>query len=209
MKSHNTKFSRDAGCPDHIWELIPWYVNGSLPQEQAEAVELHGETCPACAAEIGRQRTLAKDVVKVDPFEVPLSRSWETLRAQIEAENWAMTPKVEKRRFAGLHGGIIALIGTVAVACLLVVAMPVQTDFDMLTSAPDTATDVIKLQLAPNMVQAQLEQVLSEFGSTLIAGPSENGVYTITVEGDADLQAVADALMSTPEIAFAAPELAE
>ena len=76
-----------AASHDSIWELIPWYVNGSLPPAEADAVRRHSSGCQICAAEIKCQRRLAKSVAKAEPFDPPLdlARNWENLRAQIEA----------------------------------------------------------------------------------------------------------------------------
>uniref|UniRef100_A0AAN0MM07 Zf-HC2 domain-containing protein n=1 Tax=Yoonia rhodophyticola TaxID=3137370 RepID=A0AAN0MM07_9RHOB len=72
MKLHDTRPPQPARCPDAIWELIPWYVNGSLPEDEAATVAAHSETCPDCEAEIARQQVLAKKVATTDPFDAPL-----------------------------------------------------------------------------------------------------------------------------------------
>ncbi|WP_196223328.1 zf-HC2 domain-containing protein [Roseibium sp. RKSG952] len=69
-----------------VWELIPWYVNGTLPASEMEMVQRHLETCPVCEAEVHNQMSLAKKVAVKAPFGQPLSRSWDKLREQIQAE---------------------------------------------------------------------------------------------------------------------------
>ncbi|SHN13443.1 Putative zinc-finger [Roseibium suaedae] len=71
---------------DAVWELIPWFVNGTLPPAEQARVKQHVQSCPQCAAEVARQFELAKRVATEDPFDVPLSQSFTSLRAQIEAE---------------------------------------------------------------------------------------------------------------------------
>lgn len=212
MQLHNTQNTEPAECHDSMWELIPWYVNGSLSPELAEEIRSHGKNCMVCAAEIGRQRLLAKGVAKIDPFEVPLSQSWEHLRAQIEAEDHARSPKVgARRRFRGLQGGLVAMTGAVAVVFLfaIVAIPPLDEDFKTLTSEAEQATHIIKFQLAPGVDEERLNRLLAEHGVTLVTGPSEAGVYAAAVPAGTDLEAAADALMATPEVMFAAPEVAQ
>lgn len=207
MQLHNQGNSGPRECDDAIWELIPWYVNESLSAEQAEAVKAHSKTCAACALEIGRQRQLARDVVTVDPFDVPLSRSWETLRAQIKAEERAKSPKGVWQRFGGLQGG---LVGLAAAACCVVVLLSIQpagNEFETLTSQSQAALPTIKFHLAPGVDADALNRRLATFDATLVSGPSDTGVYTASVPEGTDPQVVADALMASPDILFAAPEV--
>lgn len=201
-------------CSDAVWALIPWYVNKSLPPEEAKRVRDHAATCPDCTAEIARQadvaEEVAKDAAQEDGLAQPMARSWENLRAQIVAENRARQP--QRRGFApfqGLRGGVIALVGTVAVACLVVVVQidrPGDNGFQTLTSPADADMPVIKFQAAPDVTRAQLAMVLDAQGATLLSGPTEQGIYTAGLLDDRDVQAAATALMAAQEILFAAPE---
>lgn len=210
MQLHNPDNPGSAEEHDAIWELIPWYVNGSLPEEQAQMVKDYSLHNTACAQEIERQRRLAEGVVKVDPFEAPLSRSWEHLRAQIEAEDRARTPKAGARgRFAGLQGGLIALASAVSVACLVLVIQPFDNSFETLTSGGEEVLPTVRFQLSPGVDPAALDALLAQVDATLVSGPSDAGVYTATLAAEADTQATADALMALPEVLFAAPQGAQ
>ena len=150
----------------------------------------------------------AEDVKIIDPFDVPLSRSWKTLRAQIKAEQKATTPKVGVwSRFGGLQGGLIGVATAACIAVLLVSVQPTGDDFATLTSEDADATHIIKFQLADNVDAQTLDRLLAEFGAILIAGPTNVGIYTASVPDDRDMQAVANAMMATSEILFAAPEV--
>lgn len=196
---------------DEIWELIPWYVNGTLPEADAAKLEAHAKTCDAVSKEIQHQKNLAQKVVKTDPFDVPLQRSWETLRAQVEADLKARTPvKTRSGWWAALQGRGRAALGGLAVVCLALV-MVVQFDappwdgFVTLTSAPDGDAPTIQFQLAQGVDAAQLAALLEPMGVIAIAGPSETGVYSAVLGKDADLGAVAQAMMAAEQIVFAAP----
>ncbi|MBD8891305.1 anti-sigma factor family protein [Roseibium litorale] len=91
---------------DAVWELIPWFVNGTLPASEQAKVKQHIQSCPQCAAEVARQFKLAKRVATEDPFDVPLSRSWSHLRDQIEAE-----ARAGGKQVASAAGGGIGAAG--------------------------------------------------------------------------------------------------
>ncbi|MEP5728186.1 MAG: zf-HC2 domain-containing protein [Sulfitobacter sp.] len=210
MKSHNIQTSDPEACETSFWELIPWYVNGSMPAEEAEAFAQHLETCPDCHAEINRQHMLAKEVATTDPFEVPLAQSWETLRSQITAESKARTPQRQSLwRFFEARKGLAALIGSASLACLVLIVQvqnPSDDGFQTLTTTPDSDAPRIKFQVAPGTTDTALEQILAREGVTLASGPTKQGIYTAIVTTDKNAEAIADALMATPTIVFAATE---
>lgn len=45
-----------------VWELIPWYVNGTLESSERRALEEHVERCPLCRREVDANRELAAAV---------------------------------------------------------------------------------------------------------------------------------------------------
>lgn len=192
---------------DAVWELIPWFVNGTLPPEDMTLVKQHSQTCPECAAEIARQHGLARNVAAEDPFEAPLSRSWETLRAQIEAEQEARTPQADTRRWYQKRRGGMMLGGMGLAACLVAVFMigAPNDDFRTLTSSDPSAVDTVRFQMVPGTTPEAIAEILSMNGLILVDGPSEAGVYTAEPLEGTDIDTATDSLKSAPEIVFAAP----
>ena len=202
---------------DAVWELIPWYVNGTLGVQEAQMVERKRDSDPEFAAELEHQLAVAAGVRMLTEPEVEQAeaRSWDSLRARIEAEEGARSPAQQRSWWAGwlpdLQGGY-AMAGLACVALLLGVVFLGQTGpgsdqgFQTLTSDPQSGGMVIKIQPAADLDRAVLERLLSENGLKLIGDPSSAGVYRAEIAEGADPQAVADILMGTPEILFAAPE---
>ena len=212
MKLLNTRTSSADDQHQDVWELIPWFVNGSMPSGQKKMVQAHIKTCPECATEIARQHKLAKHVATADPFDAPVSRSWETLRGQIAAE----APAVRQGGFdlwrwlSDFKTGLIAT-GVGVAACLLVVVMILPNgqdgkDFRTLTGSDPQAQYTIKFQTVPGLEISAIKALLDQYGLELAGGPSETGVYTTSPRQGADLAALSEALMKTPQIVFAAPE---
>jgi anti-sigma-K factor RskA len=205
--------SPDSGAPentDTIRELIPWYVNGTLPEDEVRQVEDAAQADPAIAREISQQRRLAKKVATEDPFDVPLERSWDALRAPALADIAARSPAARpwhRQVLDRIEGRFASAIGAAALACaalVLVVQLqaPGNNDFVTLTAPPDGTELVIKFQPSgrPDI------QALIELGILSVQGPSESGVYTALVPKDADITAVVRAMLEREDILFAAPE---
>ncbi|WP_299654890.1 zf-HC2 domain-containing protein [uncultured Tateyamaria sp.] len=198
---------------DEVWDLIPWYVNGTLPEPDIQMLEAHAKTCVACSEEIGRQTVLAQKVAKTDPFDVPLQRSWDTLRAQVEADVRARTPVAPKRGWLeAMQGRGKGLMGGLAVACLALALVaiqfggPGQDDFVTLTSEPAIDAPTIRFQAAPDLTLEQVTELLAPLGVLDVTGPSAAGIYSATLAEDADLEAVSASMMAQAQIIFATPE---
>jgi hypothetical protein len=52
-------------CKDRINELLPWYLNRTLPQDQARKVEAHLKVCPKCQKELEEIKWLSSEVKAV------------------------------------------------------------------------------------------------------------------------------------------------
>ncbi len=215
-----------------IGALIPWYVNGTLPREEAQAVERHAEGCADCAREIERQLGLAAQVCMLEGARGVPERSFATLRARIEAEAEAEAeaaagaamreaavarrPAARRRRvrpgalFGTLRGRAGLAGGMAAAALVALLVLPPQdaarrdAGFRTLTS-PDTAAAVVLFQPVPGLSAAALGRLLAARGLTLADGPSEGGVWRAEAPAGSDAAAAAEALMAAPEILFAAP----
>ena len=88
----------DMSAHRHTWDQIPWMVNGTLPQAERQAVELHLATCADCRAEFEFQRSLAaslearKPACEIDPVE-----SWKSLQARIAGADHSAKPRSGSR----------------------------------------------------------------------------------------------------------------
>lgn len=200
-----------AASHEMVWELIPWYVNGTLSRAEKAAVESHCRECEACSVEIERQRGLAEGVAALEPVETSVSRNFEALRVQIESEKRALRPARSIWDALPNFNRGFAVAGTLAAVLLVAVIaqQPADEGFQTLTNNGQADTIGIKFQTAPDVDQATLTRILAERGLILDGGPSEAGVYRAVAAAGIDLDAMADALTALPEIAFAASEAPE
>jgi anti-sigma factor RsiW len=88
----------DHGERSHqrVWELLPWYVNGSLAQRERERVEAHLAACPRCQEEERVCRRTAAEIAaaaEVAPYPHPIQ--FQRVLARVEES------EREERRQAG------------------------------------------------------------------------------------------------------------
>lgn len=201
-----------------LWELIPWYVNGSLSKQEANQFEQHLQSSPEFRAEVERQSALA---VGVCEMELPDSssaaaKSWETLSSQIAAEAGARSPQHETKSWwsawlPNAQSGL-ALAG-VAIAVVLVGMFATTPDletedggFVTLTSETQSDQRIVKFQSVEGIDQETLARVLAKHGMVLIEEQSATGIFRASAPEGTDLKAAAAKLTKDPAIAFAAPE---
>ncbi|MGR3783777.1 MAG: hypothetical protein ACU0DT_21220 [Albimonas sp.] len=206
---------------DDLWALIPWYVNGTLDAAEAAAVQRAIDADDAFAAEVDRQLGVAARVCLLEEPQMAQAqaRSWDTLRARIEAEERARTPAPAPGETVsgavprllsrlGSRLGLALAGGLCAAALAIAVLAPGGGDdaYRTLTSQGVEAGPAIRFQAAPELGRDELERLLAAQGLTLAGEPSESGVFRALAPRDADLAAAAERLMAAPQILFAAPE---
>lgn len=61
MMSNNNKYAETKPHQD-VWELLPWYVNGTLDDTEREAVKQHISNCQRCETELNQCRIIASAI---------------------------------------------------------------------------------------------------------------------------------------------------
>ncbi len=204
---------------DAAWDLIPWYVNGTLDEAERRAVEAHMAASPSFRTEVAEQKRLSKTVASLDSMDVEMERSLSAIREQIQAEAPRTRPSLlaashaAVRRLAGLFRWdkkILIPLGAVAASIvLLVVALPFSTSQDpafRTLTAPTTVTDVpqLRVKVSGEATEIELRRLFMTHELQVIDGPSATGVYTLEASPGGDADAIAAALLQSPQIEFAA-----
>jgi hypothetical protein len=78
-----------------VWEILPWYVNGTLEGHEHDLVTRHILTCQACADEIERCQSIATAVRSAE--ETPWTRSPKQLAQLMERIDRGSTSAAPKR----------------------------------------------------------------------------------------------------------------
>lgn len=206
MSDKNTP-ERDA----ELDRLLPWYVNGSLSDDERARVEVYLAASADAREEVellGRLR----DHVKADqPAQSPGELGLLRLQRKIAADRKAAPAR------AGRFGDWWR---PAAVAAALVIAIQSALLFQSWRDGGgvDTAGDgrlgggaVIEATFAPEATEAQIRAVLQAIDGRLIDGPGALGVYRIQLpgvgaaDGDAIREAIA-ALRARPDVVTGANE---
>lgn len=193
---------------EHCWELIPWTVNGRASELQQQAVLAHAEHCSECRQELARHRALHSHMRGADEAIAAPDASWQKLLAGIEAQPAPPRSVADRIRRPWLIAALwVQLVAIAALAGALFHSTRIREPAYLTLSSPSAAElrGDVRIVFAPDASLGRVNQLLRETGGEIIAGPSEAGVYTISLPGQADVQPVLTALRQHPEVLFAEP----
>ncbi|MEO6193241.1 MAG: zf-HC2 domain-containing protein [Thermoanaerobaculia bacterium] len=223
----------DQGERSHqrVWELLPWYVNGSLAQPERERVEAHLTACRRCEEEARACRRTAAEIAgagEVAPSPHPIQ--FQRVLARIEES------EREERRYDGgwrllapfrslvratprpLRGALVAqaaviflLVGFLAWGSLRPGSPAAGTSPAVYRtlSAPAPApvpTVRLRVMFSPRATEREIRGLLLGIRGEITAGPSPLGLYTVEVPAAGDPAAgVLARLRSESQVTFAEP----
>lgn len=216
MASNNPH--RETIQRNEAWDLIPWYVNGTLDEEEMRLVERHIANDPSCREEVSTQRRLATSVASLDALDVEMERSLKAVRQRIAATSPDAHPPRPSvlsgamRNLANLFRADLRMVlplGAGAAALVLLLMVSVQTGREAgapyrTLSTPTVATEgpVLRVRAAAGVGTAALAPLFWANGLQIVDGPSATGVYTLAVPAEEDADELADTLRALPEISF-------
>jgi len=201
-----------------VWELLPWYANGTLEESERRTVEEHTAHCQRCRAELESCQRLGEALARSGetaptPHPARLSRLMERLD---EAEGSSLrqrlgglltaTPRPVRWTLAAQLAAVLLLAAGWMWSAPPPPAPP--AEFRTLSDpapAPAMGTRV-RVVFAEDATELQIRDVLLAVGGWLAGGPSPLGAYTVELpEGRDPLPVVLQHLRSRPEIRFAEP----
>ncbi|HEY4564410.1 MAG TPA: zf-HC2 domain-containing protein [Thermoanaerobaculia bacterium] len=212
-----------------VWELLPWYVNGSLAERERERVETHLAACLRCQGEERVCRRMAGDVARggeVAPAPHPVQLQRMLARIE-ESENesaaggWRLlaplralvqaTPRPLLGALVAQAAVILLLVGFLARSASRPGAAPTPPPAAYRTlSNPDAApvpTVRLRVMFSPRATEKEIRELLQGIHGEITAGPSRMGAYTVEIPAaDDPAGAVLARLRSEPQVVvFAEP----
>ncbi len=157
----------DLAHPD---DLLPWYVNHTLPAAELEAVEAHLRGCDRCRGELAFLRGLRERVkTSADvsaPDEIGLKRLLREARRTPVVRRW-------------LRPALAAAVTVIAVqAGLIVWLWPREPGIELL-GRPSHKGVVVLVRFDPAAAEARIRALLQENDATIIDGPGALGIYRL------------------------------
>jgi anti-sigma factor RsiW len=208
------------------WELLPWYVNGTLEGAELTAVRDHLADCEPCREEVMRCRDLAV-AVQTSPASTwaPSREHLDRLLQRIDSleertsglgwgrtlHSWATSlrdmlwggPPLMRWALAGQAALVVLLAGTVVWqaagwgAAYRTLASPAERH---------RGQRQVRVVFADDATQAEMRAVLGRLKASIVSGPSPAGAYTIAVEGAPDqVGAAVDTLRASGKVLLAEP----
>ena len=206
-------------------ELLPWLVNGTLPEEQSLRIKLHLQTCTECRDEYAEQLTVRDHLQRPDTVVYAPHASLQKLMAKIEAPE---SLQLQYESPAAVSSGPRTARWLVAAVLVESIGIGLLTGVlwwknAQQQSAPRFATltataplpahgPLIRIVFAPTAATDEINALLRSIGAQVIAGPSEADVYTLSLPPEERASAVAAAitrLRSDAKVRFAEPAISD
>jgi len=184
----------------NVWELLPWYVNGTLGGQDLAAVSAHLPDCPTCQEEVSRCQVLAA-VVRAEAADAP-APCIDRVLASIDAiEATRVSRGSWRERLSLSFGGLRDLLRgtpgpmrwTVAVqAALVVLLLALATWPGALGPGPRYRTladreqsrkgqALVRVVFADDATERDIRTLLGKAEGTIVDGPSTLGTYTVAL----------------------------
>ena len=204
------------------WELLPWYVNGSLDGEELEAVERHLESCDVCRHELAVEERWAREIRASEELVYSPDRAFADLASRLEASR-SRTPGSRPagraswwRRWWRPQGevgsGVLRVAVAVQAAAILVLVgvlwvEPEPAEFRTV-SDPTPVTERtearVRVVFEEEITEVELRELLLGAGARLVDGPTRRGVYTLEV-AEAPADETLERLRRDTRVVFAEP----
>ena len=199
----------DGKHHEKVWEILPWYVNGTLAGDEHEFVARHILRCPTCADEVVRCHSIATAVRSAEAApSTPSAEHLARLMERIDRESTSAAPErwqirvrewIEKIRLAFQETPSLfrwALAGETAAIVLLAATIMMQGSvapsfYQTLSDAGSSSkSGRVHLQVvfADDITEREIRTLLSSIGATIVAGPTPMAVYTVAlIAGDREV----------------------
>ena len=188
-----------------LQDLLPWFVNRSLPEAQLAQVSAHLRDCAQCRQDVEWQRSLASAAPEL-PAGLDMERALGRLMPRLEARP---APPQRLRALwsarswmAWALAGQGALIAVLAV--LLVAPQAPQPAYKVLGAAPLVEAGNMVVAFRPEASVDDLRRLAQANGARVVDGPTVTGAYVLRVDQARQAQ-VAAAFKADPAVLLAEP----
>jgi anti-sigma factor RsiW len=197
---------------ERAFELLPWYVNGTLSDAEHGDVERHTRNCLPCRVALLEQRHLARLLKEQPTVRLSAEGGFERLLAEIDASRQSAR-RVPGQRALRLPRPAHFATAAALAASLVLAAWLVTLGGDSRREAtfvtatqPGGANAEIDVVFANNVSAADHLALIREINGVAIDGPSDVGRYRVRLtEADADrIDGIIERLRGDARVRFAA-----
>ena len=187
---------------DELDLLLPWYVNGTLSEEERQQVEAYLDRSSHARDEVELLRQLRQQVkeeaVENSPGELGLQR----LKREIKQADAQEQGPGSSDKMAGRTITVASFWRPLAVAACLLVAIQAGVLVGINTGVVPVSDEVktagagappLQVTFAPDATEEQIRDVLQSAGASIADGPTALGIYKLRLVND-ELTTVEEAL---------------
>ena len=182
--------ARESLLHEHAMEMLPWLINDSLLSDERAAVLDHAQSCVMCRREIKGLQDL-RDFINSLSSPVPIPEpDMRNINARIDKlinrQNWARRSILWIGEFFASPWRAVYVAQSVllvVLAAALLWPATSDTEYTTLTQASDLADGhYVRVVFSPDLTHSDLKELLDELELSIVAGPSDRGVYTLATE---------------------------
>jgi len=201
-----------AGDPHQQTQaLLPWYINGTLDENEVTVVEQHLAECSECQADFAAEHSLGTDIASV-PMDV--DKGWAAMRARLNEGAYKPTAVIPARRarpaFFRRPVPMRWVLSSQAAAAVLVfgvarfATMTPEPLYHTLSSTPVSATANLLVIFKPDTIEQDLRASLMRSGAHIVGGPTASDAYVLHVADNRRASALS-VLRADAHVALAEP----
>jgi anti-sigma factor RsiW len=198
------------------FEILPWYVNGTLGADEQATVARHVRDCLPCRIAL-REQTRLESLLKRQPT-VPLSAepSFDRLMKAIDGtarrRSWRprfLLPSLAFLSVPGRAAAVAVALAALGLALLFGIVMreaPRDAAF-VTTTEPSTSPVELDIIFADGISEAELRAVIRDIDGVIVDGPSNIGRYRVRLAGregaPGEIEAALTSLRADPRVRLA------
>lgn len=203
------RISHDAAV-----EILPWLVNGTLENDERNAVREHAQNCVICRRELENLEALATRLAARNDVPVPapdMRRINARIDAALERERRGAALVAWLRAWSANRWRLAFTLQTAAVLAIAVFAWRYEPAPEYTTLTTPTVLppgNFLRVAFDPALDAAAIDALLDAHDLVLVDGPSERGVATLGFDDDVTVGARADVrtdLEAEPGVLFVQP----
>lgn len=190
---------------DYVYNLLPWYLNGSLHEHDTNRVNAHLDQCNTCTLALQEEIRISQQLQEEPPVMQQLlaqkERNFAQLKTQLEQSEkvrpWR--PNIPQVAVLLLFTGFLGFFG----------ARLANDDGEYVTLSRPAKGEAAVLQVMfdSHTTESELRQLLLDADAKLLNGPSQKGVYRLQLPADVDAAAYAKRLREHPATRYVEMEL--